>query len=480
MANQNIYNPKTGQTGYQVPGAAPPSGWLPIGSSPAPLVKDPASGMFSSTAGTTGPNMVPVTTNSNPSGTTSVGLSPKVDPYNTFNQNVATILKQIQGAQVSGNANLTGAKNFLTTESVNPNNSTFDPSVFSGSQVQGQETLQKGFEPAVTSINDQLVNTNRSLDTLGSNLSTMANTMKPEVISAGQSLVTKDGTVLQRAPSYLPPQIRPDTGNLDSFDQANGVWRSDVMNGSTGGKTSVADNNNPLNIKLTGTTTKMFEALGISTGSAATDGGNFVHFNNPADGIKGARLLLQSPLYANDSVDQALKAWSNNGYDSSILSDTGINPHALVKNLDPVQLDTMMTAMRKAEGGVQNQNISSPTSGLAPNVQQDASDLAAGKVAPQILAKRYTDAYGKDGGTLYNLAVQAAKKINPLFDETAANLKYAGQQTQTENLNSGNPITSLFSNLKNAVTTPATLNLLNPSKPTSGKTSSGMGYTVLP
>lgn len=93
---------------------------------------------------------------------------------------------------------------------------------------------------------------------------------------------------------------------------------------------------------------------------------------------------------------------------------------------------------------------------IASNVVQDASDLASGKTAPQVLQDRYTKA-----GTpaLYLQVVALAKQINPTFDETAANLKYQGQQTQTENMNSGNPITSIFSNAKNLMseTTPSIL-----------------------
>lgn len=45
----NIYNPATGQTGYQVPGASPPSGWLPIPASGVPS----AGGSTTSSVGTT-------------------------------------------------------------------------------------------------------------------------------------------------------------------------------------------------------------------------------------------------------------------------------------------------------------------------------------------------------------------------------------------------------------------------------------------
>lgn len=433
------------------------------------LTKDPNTGIFAANSGG-GRSMIDL---NGGSATTSAK-----DPYGIFNSNLASLLVSIRNAQSAGNTKLGGARDFLTTESVAPAGvMPFDPNIGSNAQVGAEQTLRAGFEPAVTSINTQMENTNRALGNLGNDIGTLETTYAPKTLGQGESLVTRTGEVLQRTPNYLPPQIRPDTGNLDSYDTANGVWKSDIMNGNTKGNTPVADNNNPLNIKMSNTTLKILEGLNPSTGSAATDGGNFLSFTNPTDGIKAARMVLQSSLYSNDTVDQALKAWSGGGYGSEILNGTGINPHAYIKELDGPQMDTLINQMRVAEGGVQNQGVTPST--LAPNVQKDAQDLAAGKVAPQILSDRYTAAYGKDGGTLYNLAVQAAKKINPNFNETEANLKYKGQQTQTENVNSGNPITNIFSNLRNAVTTTPGLNILKPTVPVTGKTSGGVGWKII-
>jgi hypothetical protein len=106
---------------------------------------------------------------------------------------------------------------------------------------------------------------------------------------------------------------------------------------------------------------------------------------------------------------------------------------------------------------------------IANTLTVDAKGLADGSLAPQVLQDRYDKA---DMGGLYVLAIQLAKQINPDFDETKANLKYAGQQTNVENLNSGNPITSLFSNAKNLMsqTTPS---ILSPAKP-QGSTYNGI------
>lgn len=505
MTTANIFNPSTGQTGYQVPGAAPPPGWV-AGTGPATLVKDPSTGSFSSQGGTTAPNMVPVT--SSPTGGASVGLAPKSsDPYTQFNMNIADILKQIQGAQVTGKANLTGAKDFLTTESVNPNNSTFNPGVFSGSQVQGQQALQAGFNPAVTSISDQMANTDAALGNLRSDIGTLATAYQPQALSAGQSLVGKDGAILARTPDYLPPQIRPDTGQLDSFDQANGVWKSDVRSASSdssGGTSNVAGVDlakyNPADPQYSNKVGSIYQTLSTSMPQPSADGlDTYIAGHGGKAPVTGQMIMQVSQQYGLDpnllAAQLALESdFGNAGEAPKNFNPGGVvfvgQPGATQGSPRPANeggyyakfsswmqgLNAMAEVVAKSKG-TSTSNPTSPStilSGLSPAVQKDAQDLATGNLAPQVLSDRYTAAYGKDGGALYNIAIQAAKKLNPAFDETKANLAYEGQKTQTQNINSGNPVTSIFSNLKNALTTPASLSIFNPSNSSAGSSYMGI------
>lgn len=125
-----------------------------------------------------------------------------------------------------------------------------------------------------------------------------------------------------------------------------------------------------------------------------------------------------------------------------------------------------------------------PTSSGALDLSTDADDLANGRVAPATIQARYL-ALGPLGAIMYAKVVADAKRKNPNFSESAANLSYEGQKTQTQNLVSGNPITSIWANFQKAATTPSgnegsLFDAFNLSKGVkSGKTSSGVGYTII-
>jgi hypothetical protein len=72
--------------------------------------------------------------------------------------------------------------------------------------------------------------------------------------------------------------------------------------------------NNPGNIKY-GDFSKRY---GATPGRNATDGGVFANFPDVATGLKAKQDLLLGKSYRNLSVDQAMKRWSNNGYDGNI------------------------------------------------------------------------------------------------------------------------------------------------------------------
>ncbi len=203
---------------------------------------------------------------------------------------------------------------------------------------------------------------------LNTGIGTAYDINKPIVTAPGQTLMTQSGQPLERNPEYQPPSIRPDNGQLDSWDTANGVWKSDTVSASGSGAGSngygsdahpvTTSNNNPYGVKLTPFTQKLCEQLGftVAKGTSATDGGTFCQLENPVQGEKLARALLTSNIYADDTIDQAMKLWSNSGYDGSIVSGTGIAPNEYVKDLSGTQLDTLLAKMKERETGIPAQS----------------------------------------------------------------------------------------------------------------------------
>ena len=372
------------------------------------LIKDPVTGM-----------MTPM-----PGDNTQVPTSQQVpdDKYTRFNMALMGILKDAQSA--GSTAPLYAAQNKLKNESLNLSNPMADTpykTLFSGmgsAAVPAEQGTQAAFDPGITSITDQI----RASNDATAKFTDMANTAL---------------TTVQTLMPHYDYQLNKETGRFDGYNPKTGKWASQenppvendptgstIPTGSTG---KIADNNNPLNIKLTDYSSKLFSALNPSLGSTATDGGNFAKFNNPVDGLKAARLLLQSPLYANDTVDQAMTAWSGGGYNSGIVSGTGINPHSKISELDGPQIDLLMSLMRKAEG--------TPTGTTAPATSGNLIDQYAGLVTGNS-GMSFDDALAKltpdYGVTASTRLMDAIHKINPDFNINQSNAQADAQTTNTK------------------------------------------------
>lgn len=226
----------------------------------ATLVKDPISGTFYSNGdpGGTGRTMVdlnggvasPSTAAADQSTATA---NPGTDPYTIFNRNIASILTQIQKAQVSGNQNLGGAKDALTTASVT--SAPYDPTITPAGNIATIGSMPGAFAPAVTSIATQQANTGAALGNLKDSLSTMASIFQPTALPAGASTVTPQGQVVHQGHSYTPT-LNPTTGLMDGFDQNTGTWQSNDK--GTGSGSSVVGGVD-------------FSGAATSTGAYATD-----------------------------------------------------------------------------------------------------------------------------------------------------------------------------------------------------------------
>lgn len=154
------------------------------------------------------------------------------DAYTKFNQNLASILTQIQKAQAAGTANLGGARDALTSESVTAAGP-YDKTMTPDANIAALRGMPGAFAPAVTSVNTQLENTNTGIANLGTEIGALETAYKPIAVSPGQSLVTPDGTRISQGHSYTP-QINPNTGLLDGFDQNTGTWSSQDRSGAGG------------------------------------------------------------------------------------------------------------------------------------------------------------------------------------------------------------------------------------------------------
>lgn len=205
---------------------------------------DPITGGMKSSGS---PGMVDVTG----AGTSSLGslaLSAKgggSDPYSIFNSNLANLLVTAQNQNTKNNTLLGGAKDTLTTESVAPAGAQpADPGIFSNDQVTNQQNLQKGFQPAVTSIATQEANTASAMTGIQNTITGLQTAEQPLILQPGQSLISRDGKVLQQGHSYTP-QINPLTGLMDGFDQNTGSWASsDGGGGGTSGSGSTPPSSN--------------------------------------------------------------------------------------------------------------------------------------------------------------------------------------------------------------------------------------------
>lgn len=156
------------------------------------------------------------------------------DPYSIFNSQLANMLVTAQNQNTNNNTLLGGAENTLQTESVAPGGAQpANPQIFSNDQVTNQQNLQKGFQPAVTSINTQLTNSQNNMAQLTNTITGLQAAEQPLVLQPGQSLVSRDGKVLQQGHSYTV-QTNPMTGLPDGFDQNTGTWASaDNANNAT-------------------------------------------------------------------------------------------------------------------------------------------------------------------------------------------------------------------------------------------------------
>jgi hypothetical protein len=367
------------------------------------------------------------------------------NPYNTYVSNMGNLLSYITAKTQSGTAGiqantqgLTAAEKNLATPggAGNPLNSLY--AFMPGSaQTKVSETIGDIYHPAILSQENQAANMAQTSGNLATQTKTMADlameqynatkpawTLSPTPNENGEFYFYNTNTPAgQPTQVYAAGKIPPGSGGSPGGSP-----------GSADSVSTLAQSNNPYGIKMTSTTTDMFNGLGATPGPAAVDGGNFWSFPDQTTGEKAARTLFTSSIYANDSVDQALKQWSNYtgqgqypGYNGSILSGTGIDPNATVKSLSSIQVDTVMAAMKKAEA------VGNPPSATDNStIGKIASAVASGALTYDQGIAQIKGAYGNAGGNMVPYLLPAIQKINPKFDPQQSNAQGAAKIANTQ------------------------------------------------
>lgn len=149
-----------------------------------------------------------------------------------------------------------------------------------------------------------------------------------------------------------------------------------VVDTTTGG---VSNNNNPLNIKHGGATSQYIDKYGASIGSTATDGGSFLRFKDSESGLQAGRdLLINSNVYKDLTVNDAMKKWSNSGYGGEIAPSLSGKK---ISELTPLEQDTLVHTMAGREN---SKNAPLKLSSLSDYQVVDNSDqsLDINKVNP--------------------------------------------------------------------------------------------------
>lgn len=432
--------------------------------------------------GTPVPSPIPT-----PTGTGS-GTGTGDTPISIFNKNIASILTQLQTGAAAGRANLGGASDALTTESVGAAGG-YDPTAAPDVNLQNQQGTLGAFAPAITSINTQLANTNAGISGLSDSIGKIGAEELPTQVSGGSSLVTPGGTTVSTPPVYNssinPLTLQPygwssaPTGTSGSTPTTTGPL--DSIFGSSNPMGAYADDPNYVS-EISGVYGAIQSAGATSTPEALQ---SYIDSHAKGSPVTASMITTAANTYGIDAGLLAAVLQHESDFGTAGAAVKTMNPgnqgntSTSTKTFASWQQGVLATAANIA-GRVKAAATTSAggsTGGSAtgvPDINSDATALANGSLAPSVLQDRYTQAYGSAGGIMYNNAIAAAKKINPAFNETAANLKYQGQQTQIDNLNSGNPITNIFSNLENDMSTPSTLGLLSPAKAGAGTISNGV------
>lgn len=401
---------------------------------------DPVTGSMKSAGA---PGMVDVTGG----GASSLGsLAPSAkgggsDPYSIFNSQLANMLVTAQQQNSQNNTLLGGAKDTLTTESVNPAGvQPANPGIFAQDQVANQQNLQKGFQPIVSSINTQLTNSQNNMAQLENTITGLQTAEQPIVLQPGQSLVARDGTVLQAGHSYTV-QINPKTGLQDGFDQNTGTWASEDTAGgvTTSPPTSAASLVGGIDFSGNATSTKPY-AVDPNYSSEVDSMYNQILKVSPVPSATGLDSFINSQVGGKGNVtgQMIMNAASTYKVDPNILaavlaheSDFG-TAGAGAKTFNPGNVGNTGTSTQTFSSWQQGVNAAAQALAVRmpgnPNASAPAKSSSSGTYLDDLAKKvannqqGFADALGALPSAQQSAALLSKiLAINPQFSITASN-----------------------------------------------------------
>jgi len=158
--------------------------------------------------------------------------------------------------------------------------------------------------------------------------------------------------------------LEKDKQDLTGIVDARALGYKNAVDNRVGGSVSWR-NNNPGNIKfsykngqMSGLAKRLLESgVPITQGSPAADGGSFINFPDKKTGVQAMKDLITGNTYANLTLDQALKKWSNNGYGAEIIPDIGSKTTMNILAQHPELLNDVVNQMIKREGWAEGQVV---------------------------------------------------------------------------------------------------------------------------
>lgn len=189
--------------------------------------------------------------------------------------------------------------------------------------------------------------------------------------------------------------------------------------------TAANRNRNPGNIKgwdSKGNLTSYAKAMkakgmNLSQGSEATDGGFFIKFESDADGVKAAQLWWPTvkswARYQDKTLDQALKAYSGNGYDAKGLG-LKLDGSKKLSSFTDEQLGSVMGSQLLREDRKNFERLSNE--GALPdnwkNIETSQTSGTSGTTASGVKQKKWDDATPEEQSKVFEEYAKAQEKFD--------------------------------------------------------------------
>lgn len=229
------------------------------------------------------------------------------------------------------------------------------------------------------------------------------------------------GTVIPYSPTGTQGNVNfgLPTGNISGLTAYN-------TEGNNPGISRAVRNNNPGNIKVSDFTKGFGGVIGVDS-KPASDGGNFLVFDTPENGIKAVeKLLKEGKSYKGVSAEKAIKTWNGNG--SYGATDVGLDPSKDFQSQisDPSKLRQVALSLAQNEDSAFSlANQPTQTTAVSATVQSWVDRIVAGDavltdvkndVLKNQVVKELSRIRYKKVSDLAVTALESAKELKEKFD----------------------------------------------------------------